>query len=69
MKHNGVVLAARPARIFLSPRKRAASRRLPITLWQTHSWMKKIIKLGNARKAERRLRPCAESYGGSSGIR
>ena len=45
MKHNAVVLAARPALIYFSPRKSAIPRRLRITLWQTHSWIKKIVKL------------------------
>ena len=45
MKHNPVVLAAKSPLIFFSPRKSAIPRRLPITLWQTHSWIKKITKL------------------------
>ena len=44
MKHNAVALAARPALIFFSPRGSAISRRLRITPWQTHSWIKKIVK-------------------------
>ncbi len=42
MKSSTVVLAARPALISFSPGKKAMLRRLPITLWQTDSWIKKI---------------------------
>jgi len=45
MKHNAVALAARPELIFSSPRGSAIPRRLRIHLWQTHSWIKKIVKL------------------------
>ena len=45
MKPNAILLAARPALIFFSPRKSAIPRRVRITLWQTHSWIKKIIKV------------------------
>ena len=45
MKHNRFVLAGGPVLIFVSPRKSTIPRRLRITLWQTHSWIKKIIKL------------------------
>jgi hypothetical protein len=58
MKHK-FVLAAWPALQVLSPPKRPVSRRLHITPWQTHSWTKKIIKLGSARRAERKLKPGA----------
>ena len=44
MKHNSVVVAARAQLIALSPRRTAIPRRLRITLWQTHSWIKKITK-------------------------
>ena len=40
-------------------RKTPVPRRLRITPWQTHSWVKKIIKLGSARTAERKLKPGA----------
>jgi hypothetical protein len=59
MKHDAV-LAARPALIFFSPRKSAIPRRLRITLWQTHSWIKKIVKLRSARRPGRKLKPCAK---------
>ena len=65
MKHNAVVRAARPALVFRSPRTRAAPWRLRITLRQTHSWTKKIIKLGSALTGDRRLKPCA---GGSNSL-
>jgi len=45
MKHNRFVLAGGPVLIFVSPRKSAIPRRLRITLWQTHSWIRNIIKL------------------------
>jgi hypothetical protein len=60
MKYNGFVLAACPAQIFLSPRNGAVPRRLPISPWQTHFWVKRIIKLKSARRAERNPKPCAE---------
>jgi hypothetical protein len=44
MNYSAADLAVRPPLIFLLPRKRAASRRLPITRWETHFWTKKIIK-------------------------
>ncbi len=47
MKHSAVALAAKPALVLLSPRKRAVVPwRLHVTLWQTHAWIKEIIKLG-----------------------
>ena len=45
MKHSALVLPARPALILFSPGKSAIPQRLRITLWQTPSWMKQIIKL------------------------
>jgi len=45
MKHNAVALATRLALNFSSPRGSAIRRRLRIHLWQTPSWMKKIVKL------------------------
>jgi hypothetical protein len=69
MRHNAIALAARPALIVLAPQKGAVSRRLSFTKWQTHSWTKKIIKLESAQQADKRRKPCVESYGGSRGIR
>jgi hypothetical protein len=51
MKHSASILETRPALIFLSPRERAVPRRLYVTLWQTHSWTKKIIKVGERNAA------------------
>jgi ribosomal protein L30/L7E len=45
MKHDAAVLEAGPALIFFSPRKTAILRRLRITRWRTHSWIKRIIKV------------------------
>lgn len=56
MKANAVVLASRPAPLFLSPRGRAIPRRLRITLWQTPSWIKKIVKLRKRSGTGRKLR-------------
>jgi hypothetical protein len=45
MKHNAVVLAARPTLIFVPQRERANPRPVPVNRWQTQSWRKKIIRL------------------------
>jgi hypothetical protein len=45
MKHNSVVIMAKPAPLPFSSQKNPNSRRLCITPWQTHSWTKKIIKI------------------------
>ena len=45
MKYNAVVLAARLALILFAPRKGAIPRRVRVTVWQTHSWKKKIVKV------------------------
>ena len=45
MKHNAVVLAARPALIPFSPRKSVIPRRVPVSLWEIHLWIKKTIRL------------------------
>ena len=45
MKRNVLVFAARRALISFSPRTKTIPRRLHITLWQTHSWIKKIVML------------------------
>jgi hypothetical protein len=60
MKHNNLVPVARPAHILVSPRKRAAPRRLPITLWRTLFWIKYVIKFGSARSAQSSLKFCAK---------
>jgi hypothetical protein len=60
MKHNGLLPAARSAHTRLSPRNRTAPRRLPITRWRTHFWLKRIIKLGSATGAPRSLKLCAK---------
>ncbi len=52
MKHKAVVLSARPALTFFSPRNSAIPRRLRINLWQTHAWMKNIINLGKRPETE-----------------
>jgi hypothetical protein len=44
MKHSAVVVVARPALISFLPGKKVLPRKLRVTLWQTHSWIKKIIK-------------------------
>ena len=63
MKPDAMVLAARPALVFFSPRKRVSPRRVPITLWQTHSWIKKIIKIpkrSGVRQETKTMRPRAK---------
>jgi len=51
MRHNTIGRPAGPALDALPPLKRAA-RRLRITSWQTHYWIKKIIKRESVRAAE-----------------
>ena len=60
MKHNAGVPTVRPVLVVFSSRKTPVAQRLSITPWQTHSWVKKIIKLGSARTAERKLKPGAK---------
>jgi len=45
IEHGTAVLSLNPVLIGFSPGNRTVPRRLHITLWQTHSWIKKIIKL------------------------
>jgi hypothetical protein len=44
MKPNTVVLAVSPGLVSFSPGKRANPRRLGITVWQTHAWIKSIVR-------------------------
>src|SRR6187399_2307560 len=60
MKHNDVVLEVKRGLTFHSPQKKAVPRQLPVSRWQTHSWTKKINKLGCARKKAIKLNPSAE---------
>ena len=50
MKPNRFVLPGGPVLISVPLRRSAIPRRLRITLWQTHSWIKKIINLESARQ-------------------
>jgi hypothetical protein len=65
MKHNAVVLAARPARIVRSLRKSAIRGHVPVTLWETHSWMKRIIKLRKQSRISEEFYRNSPSRGGS----
>ena len=57
MKHSTVVLAASPVFSSFSPGKRAISRRLRITRWQTHSWIKKITEARQRSDPREGLKP------------
>jgi hypothetical protein len=66
MERNTLVLAVSPLLVSFAPGKRVIPRRLRITLWQTHSWTKEIIRLrkrrgrNHRRNSKRRLETCRD---------
>jgi hypothetical protein len=52
MKLSSFVIPVSPALISLAPGKRPIPQRLEITVWQTHFWTKKIIKLRKLSKTQ-----------------